>query len=179
MAEEQDRILHVDAIIELRDYFHAYFDAVKTKFVIACVICVAVIAAFTYFFVLIGEQEILLKLSPLFFGFPLIAVIGQLLRIHASCRKYIADLSESEKQVHYIFHEKGDGFDIVRGKNVSHVSWDRVRKVVERSQYFRFVLGKYESLLIPKRFFIDKSDELLMREIILSHLGSKAKLLRA
>ena len=177
MNQEHNRVLQIDATIELRDYFRAYLDANKMKLIVACVICAAVIAGFSYFFILIGEQDILLKLSPLFFGFPLIAVAGQFLRVHASYRKYIADLSDAERQIHYLFNENGDGFDLIRGKNFGHIAWESVRTVVERPEYFRFVLGKYESLIIPKRFIIDKSDEMLMREIILSQLGSKAILL--
>lgn len=177
MKESQNRVLHIDASIELSDYFRAYFDANRVKLIIASVICAAVIAGFTYLFILIDEQEILLKLSPLFFGFPLIALIGQVLRVHASYRKYIADLSEAEKQIHYLFDENGDGFDMIRGNNFNHVAWESVRNVIERPEYFRFVLGKYESLIIPKRFIIDKADVGLMREIILSRLGHRAKLL--
>jgi hypothetical protein len=173
MRETKDRILQVDATIELKDYFHAYFDAAKTKPIIACLIVAVVVAAFTYFFILIGEQEILWQLSPLFFGLPIVAIAGQFLRIHASYRKYLADLSESEKNVHYIFREVGDGFEIVRGKNCGHVAWESVRRVMERPRYFRFVLNKYESLIIPKRFLMYGSDEKVMREIIVSHLGTK------
>src|SRR5678816_585114 len=105
MRETKDRILQIDATIELKDYFHAYFDAAKTKLIIACLIVAVVVVAFTYFFILIGEQKILWQLSPLFFGLPIVAIVGQFLRIHASYRKYLADLSESEKNVHYIFRE--------------------------------------------------------------------------
>lgn len=178
MPESNDRIVQVDATIELKDYFHAYFDAAKTKLIIACVIVVIVIAAFIYFFTLIGEQKILWQLSPLFFGLPIVVIVGQFLRIHASYRKYLADLSESDKNVHYIFRQDGDGFEIVHGKNFGHVAWESVRKVMERPRYFRFVLNKYESLIIPKRFVMNDSDETMMRQIVASHLGSKAKLLR-
>jgi hypothetical protein len=97
--------------------------------------------------------------------------------MHASYRKYLADLSESEKNIHYMFHENGDGFDIVRGKNFGHVAWESVRRVIERPRYFHFVLNKYESIIIPKRFLSQGSNEKLMRKIIVSQLGSKAKLL--
>ena len=133
MLESKDRIVHVDATIELSDYFHAYFDAAKTKLVVACVIVAMVIAAFSYFFVLIGEQTILWQLSPLFFGLQIVAIAGQFLRIHAAYRKYLGDLSESEKNIHYMFSENGDGFDIVRGKNFGHVAWESVRRVIETS----------------------------------------------
>jgi hypothetical protein len=127
MLESKDRIVQVDATIELSDYFHAYFDAAKTKLIIACLIVAIVIAAFAYFFILIGEGKILWQLSPLFFGLPIVAVAGQFLRVHASYRKYLRDLSDSEKHIHYIFHEQGDGFDIVRGKSFNHVAWERAK----------------------------------------------------
>ena len=177
MPESKDRIVHVDTTIELNDYFHAYFDIAKTKLIIACLIVATVIAAFTYFFILIGEQKILWQLSPLFFGLPIVAIAGQFLRFHASYRKYLRDLSDSEKNIHYIFQENGDGFDIVRGKNFGHVSWDSVRKVKERPRYYQFVLNKYESLIIPKRFFLNGSDEALIKQIIVSQVRNRAKLL--
>jgi hypothetical protein len=175
MTESRDRIVQIDATIELKDYFHAYFDAAKTKLIIACLIVALVIAAFTYFFILIGEQKILLQLSPLFFGLPIVAIAGQFLRVHASYRKYLRNLSDSEKNLHYIFRENGDGFDIVRGKNFSHVAWESMQRVIERPRYFHFVLNKYESIIIPKRFLLRGSDEKLLKEIIVSQVGNKAK----
>ena len=177
MLETTNRTIQVDATIELKDYFHAYFDTAKTKLIIACLIVAAVIAAFTYFFILIGEQKILLQLSPLFFGLPIVAIAGQFLRIHATYRKYISDLPDSQKNMHYIFSEGGDGFDIVRGKSFSHVAWENVQKVIERPRYFQFVLQQHESIIIPKRFFFHSSDEDVMKEIIVSQVGHKAQLL--
>jgi hypothetical protein len=79
--------------------------------------------------------------------------------------------------MHYIFREGGDGFDVMRGKSFTHVAWEDVRKVIERPRYFRFVLGKYESVIIPKRFLLHGSDEQVMKEILVSTVGAKAKLL--
>ncbi len=177
MLESKDKIVQVDATIELKDYFHAYLDAAKTKLIIASLIVAIVIAAFTYFFILIGEQKILWQLSPLFFGLPIVAIAGQFLRIHALYRKYLRDHSDSERNIHYIFREHGDGFDIVRGKNFGHVAWESVRRVIERPRYFRFVLNKYESIIIPKRFLLHGSEEKVMKEIIVSQVGNKTKLL--
>ena len=177
MEDPLDRAVRIDATIELGDYFRAYLDAAKAKLAIACLIVLSFTAALTYFFILIGEQHILLQLSPLFFGIPLVAIAGQFLRMHASYRKYLADLSDSEKNVQYIFHEQGDGFEIVNGKNFGHLSWETVRAVVERARYFRFVLNRYESLIISKKFLLTKSDTVLMRKIIRSHMGARARLL--
>ena len=177
MLETKDRIIQVDTTIELKDYFHAYLDTAKTKLIIACLIVASVIAGFTYFFILIGEQKILWQLSPLFFGIPIVAIVGQFLRVHASYRKYIRDLSDSEKNVHYIFRDAGDGFDIMSGKSFSHVAWENVRKVKERPRYFQFVLSQYESIIIPKRFLLNGSDEQALKEMIAFQVGNKAKLL--
>lgn len=178
MLETKDRILQVDATIELKDYYRAALDIAKWRLIISCLIVAATMAAFIYFFVLIGEQEILWQLSPLFFGIPLVAIAGQLLRVHASYRKYIKDLSPSQKNPHYLFHENGDGFDVVRGGSFTHIAWEDVRRVIERPQYFRFDLNKYEAMIIPKRFLVRGSDEQMMKHIIAAHVGSKAKLLR-
>lgn len=176
MIETQTRVLQVDATIELKDYFHAYFDQAKAKLIIACLIVASVVAGFTYFFILIGEQKILGQLSPLFFGLPIVAVVGQFLRVHASYRKYIKDLSDSERNIHYLFRDDGDGFDILCGKSFSHIAWENVAKVIERPRYFRFDLNKYDSIIIPKRF-LHGSDEEMMKAILVSQAGPKAKLL--
>ena len=78
-----------------------------------------------------------------------------------------------------MFHENGDGFDIVSGKSFGHVAWENVRKVIEKPQYFQFVLNQYDSVIIPKRFLMHGSDEEVMKEIIVSQVGDKAKLLRS
>ena len=78
MEESKDRILQLDGTIALADYFHAYSDTVKIKPIAACLIVVALILFFIYFFTLIGEQKILLQLSPLFIGLPIVGIVGQL-----------------------------------------------------------------------------------------------------
>jgi hypothetical protein len=174
MEENNPRVLKVDVTLELKDYFHAQVDEVRIKLIIACLIVATVIAAFTYFFILIGEEKLLWQLSPLFFGFPIIAIVGQFLRFHASYRKHLRGLSESEKNIHYVFPRVGDGFDVLWGKNSSHIAWESVRAVVERPKYYRFVLGHPSSLVLPKRFFRHASDQKLMSEIISVNLEKKA-----
>ena len=176
MLETEDRTLQVDLTIELKDLFHAYLDNSKAKLIGAGLTVVGVIAGFSYLFILIGEEKILWQLSPLFFGLPIIAFAGQLLRVHASLRKYIRDLPDSARNIHFMFQEAGDGFDVVRGKNFSHVAWETVRKVIERPRYFQLVLNKYESMIIPKRF-LHGSDEQVMKEILISNVRHKVKLL--
>ena len=55
-------------------------------------------------------------------------------------------------------------------------AWENVRKVMERPRYFHFVLNQYESIIIPKRFLLNGSDEQVLKEIIAAQVGNKAKL---
>jgi hypothetical protein len=68
-----------------------------------------------------------------------------------------------------------DGFDVVSGKNFSHVAWESVREVIERPRYIRFVLNKSESLIIPKRFITEDADARAIREIAAYQLEGNAK----
>ena len=169
--------MHLNVTIELRDLFRAYFDAMKARIVIAAVICVAVMGGLTYLFLLIDEPEMLLKTSPLFFGFPLIGVIGQLLRIHAAYRKYIAALSESERSAQYMFQDGMDGFDVASRSSFNHIACENVWRIVERKHYFQIYLNKFDSRIIPKRCFCGEAEVEPLREILRSHPGLKVKLL--
>ena len=73
----------------------------------------------------------------------------------------------------------GSGYDVVWGDNFSHVAWGSVRSVVEKTRYFQFRFNKYDSYIIPKRFFHNESEQELLREILRSNLGSKAKLFQS
>ncbi len=166
MTDSQPRTLQIDTTVELKDYFLVYFDSAKIQLIIGLAVILLLFGAIAYFFVLIGEQKILLQLVPLFLGLPLVALVGQLLRVHASYRKYIKKLSIEERQVHYIFKEDGDGFDMVRGASFAHFAWSDIRRIIERPGYFNFTLNDYQSVIIPKRFLRDESERQLIDAIL-------------
>jgi len=180
VAEDpQERILRLHVNLELRDYFRYYLDSIKRKLLIAGIIYAVVTAGFVYFFALIGESLTLLETSPLFVGFPAVAIIGQLLRAHASHRKYLASLSEEEKSLDLVFRDPGNGYDVVTGDNFYHVGWRSVRRVVEKPCYFQFCFNKYESFVIHKRFLRYDSEQDVLRQILRLGVVSKAQLLRS
>ena len=85
---------------------------------------------------------------------------------------------DPEKNIHYIFREGGDGFEVMRGKSFSHVAWENVRKVIERPRYFRFDLNQYDRSSSRRRFLLHGADEQVIEGNGLSPLfGPKAKLL--
>lgn len=170
--------LQIDTTVELKDYFHVYFDTAKVHLVIGVLVVLLFFAGAAYFFLLIGEQKILVQLIPLFLGVPLVALVGQLLRVHASYRKYIKTLSAEEKQIHYIFKDDSDGFDMIRGASFAHFAWSSVRRIVERPGYFNIAFNDYQSVIIPKRFFRDETEIKLMRQIISATSVRDRKLLQ-
>ena len=175
MAEnEQERDLHLQITLEVGDYFRYYLDRMRVKILISAVVYAVVGASLISFFIFIGEQEFVLSL---FVAFPGVLLVGHVLRAHASIRKYIAALSENERIWKFSFRNDSDGYDVVRGDSFAHVAWSSIRSVVEKPRYFEFRFNKYDSYIIPTKFFDSTSEKELLREILRSQLGSRAKLL--
>jgi hypothetical protein len=95
--------VHVNFSLERGDLFSASLQILKARLMIGIGIVVLAIAGLIYFFALIGELGMLLQLSPLFIGFPMLGIGGQLLRVHATCRRYFSSLTESQRQISYMF----------------------------------------------------------------------------
>ncbi len=176
---QPNKIVHVNTFLELGDLFQASFDTIKIKLALAFVICLVVVAVIVYFFLLIGEREILLKVSPLFIGLPFLAIVGQIFRLRASCKKYFSSLSEAQRNAQFTFQDNTDGYDVATGNDFGHIAWESVSKVVEKPDYFRFYRNKFDSHILPKKGFHQASDIEVLREILRLRLGEKAKLLAA
>ena len=177
IENEPESVLHVQVPLEVGDYFRYYLDSNRMKMVIALVIYAVFAAALISFFAFIGEQEMLLKTSPMFLALPAAGIVGQLLRAHASTRKYIASLTEAERVLKFSFRNDGDGYDLVQGDNSSHVAWSSIRAVVEKARYFEFRLSKYASYIIPKKSLASASEQEYLRKVLRSKLGNRARLI--
>ena len=130
--------IHFDFEINQRDLFRMNLDLAKWRIVTGLVVAAIPIVGLSYFFVLIDEKKILLQLSPLFIGLPLATVGGQVLRLHAICRKFVAGLPDSQRRVHYLFQAETDGYDVTYGESFSHVAWNDVLKAIEKPAYLCF-----------------------------------------
>ena len=135
------------------------------------------ISGLVLLFIAIDEKAILLQTSPLFIGLPLVAVGGQILRLHAACRKHVAGLTEAQRRTQYTFYEHGDGYDVTSGESFGHVSWQDVFRIVEQPNSLEIHLSKYDIRIIPKRGFHHPEDIDALRAMLLSSVGSKAMLL--
>lgn len=173
--EDGGRILHLDVTLTGRDFFRVSLAASRKRMAVAACAAGVVIAASAWLFLSIGEPGMLLKLSPLFVGFPLVSLGGQLLRLHAACRRYYAHLPESRRNPHYIFQDASDGFDVITGRDFRHVSWGSVHELVEKQEYFLIYLSRVEVFFIPKGRLVEEEKRVL-RTILSSRLGSRARL---
>ena len=177
MTSSNETIIHLDFSIEHRDLFRASLEMARLRIAIGIGIAVVFIIALIWFFSVIGEQQMLLELSPLFIGLPILGVAGQILRLHAGCRKYINALPESQRAAQYMFPPNVDGYDVTWGGSFSHIQWPGLLKVVEKPNYFLLFFNRFDATILPKRGFHQHSDIPLFRQLLRSALGEKAKLL--
>ena len=170
-------IIHMDFIIAQRDLFLVNFRLARLRLSIGVGIVVILTLAMMWLFTTIDEQPILLELSPLFIGAPLIVVAVHVLRVYAACRRYVSGLPESQRRVQYMFQANTDGYDVTWGGSFSHILWQDLLKVVEQPDYFLFYLNQLEIKILPKRGFHQTSDIPAFRSILQSKLGNNARLL--
>ena len=171
------QVLEVKVTLQVGLYFRCYLESIRNRLLVAASIYVVIAGAFVWFFSFIGEQDFLLKTSPLLLGLPALAIGGQLLRAHASYRKNFSDLKEKDSEVRSVFTEDGDGFDVYHGEDSHHIGWGGVRQVVEGSRYFQIWFTRYESSIVPKKSFTKEPELQLLREILKKRLGPRARLL--
>ncbi len=174
MTTESDTTVPVNFEIDRRDLFRVSMELAKSRLLVAIILVAVLIGGLVYFFLLIGEGEMLMKTSPLFVGIPLIAWGGQILRLHAFARKYVAGLTESQRQFRFTFTSGRDGYDLIRGDSSSYTSWTDVLRVSEKPAHFLIYLNRFEAGILPKRGF-RPVDIPTFRELVRSKLGVRAQ----
>ncbi|HEY0431207.1 MAG TPA: YcxB family protein [Pyrinomonadaceae bacterium] len=169
--------IHVDYEINRRDLFRVNLDLDKWRLVIGLVVSAIPVVAGAYFFMLIDEKKMLLQLSPLLAGAPFVAVGGQVLRLHALCRKFVSSLPESQRRVQYFFQPETDGFDVTQGESFGHVAWTDVSKAIEKPAYFVLYRNRFDATIIPKDGFHSRAEVPTLRDVLRAKLGQRAELL--
>lgn len=168
--------IRIEFEVKHHEIFRMNLDLAKWRILLGLALAAVPIVSLTYFFVLIGETKILLQLSPLFIGLPLVAVGGQVLRLHAQCRKFVAGLPDAQRRVEYIFPPEGDGYDRKFGHSFSYVAWQDLLRVNEKPGHFVFYLNRFEAGFVPKHAFHRSSDIPILRSILAAKLGVRARL---
>jgi YcxB-like protein len=177
MENENAPIIYMDFTIVQRDLFLGSLKLARFRILVGLGIVASLTLGMIWFFAMIDEQHVLLEVSPLFVGLPFVGIMGQVLRIHAACRKYVRGLPESQRRVQYMFLANTDGYDITWGGSFGHILWQDLLKVVEHPNYFLFYLNRFDIRILPKRGFHQSSDIPTFRGILQSKLGNNARLL--
>jgi hypothetical protein len=175
----EDSAVYVDFSIETRDLFRANIFLARFRLMLGLGFSLCLISGLVLIFVAIDETSFLWETSPLFIAMPLVAVGGQVLRMHAICRKSIGALTEAQRRIQYLFYDRGDGFDVSSGESFGHISWSDVLRVVEQRDSFQIYLSKYDVRIIPKRGFHQPGDIPRLRALLSSSSGGKSELLLA
>lgn len=118
-----------------------------------------------------------LFLSFLAVAIPVSVIIFSYQSFMTASRKYVDSLSETDRHYNLIIKPDGNGIECLDGENFSFISWNSIRNVFEREQYFSLEF-RANPFLIMKREFADESDIRLFRKTLADKLGANAKLLR-
>ncbi len=174
MATNNDDSVLVDFEINGRDMFRANMELAKWRLLIGVILVLTLVLPLAYLFIIIGEETIFLQTSPLFIGLPLVALGGQILRLHATSTKYVSALTASQRQPQFTFKSSSDGYDSAFGESFSHTAWKDVMQVIEKPGYFLIYLNRFEVGILPKRGF-QPADIPVFRDIVRSKLSGRAK----
>ena len=177
MNSNDNKSVYVDFEITRSDLFRVNLDLVKWRLIAGLLVAAIPIAGLSYFFLLIDEGKMLLQLSPLIIGAPLVAVGAQILRLRAACNKFVSTLPDSQRRAEYLFQAEMDGYDLSYGESFSHVAWNDVLKAIERPAYFVLYLNSFETRIVPKRGFHVPDDVQVLRSILWAKLGTRARIL--
>ena len=175
MTESEPGVVRASFEINPSECFRISLRLARWRFLAGGLVVLLLTSSFVYFFVLIGEWKLLLQLSPLFIGVPLISLGGPILRLHANSRKYVEALTPSKRKIQLTFAPNGDKYEVVQSESVSQISWNDIMKVTEQPQRFLLYQNKFEIAYIPKKAF-HANDIATFRNIVRTRLGERAKL---
>lgn len=180
MAEvaANQNVLKLDFTIQPADLFRASIKVARTRIILGFAFSLAFISGLVLFFLIIDEKVILAQTSPLFVGIPLLAVGGQLLRLHASCKQYVRSLPVAQRHMSYSFPATDQSFQVASGDSFSSISWVDVMKVVEDRERFLFFFNKFDVRVIPKNAFPSADSIVPFRQLLLSRLDKRVSLCR-
>jgi hypothetical protein len=169
--------IKLEFTVNARDIFRVLLELSKVRIFLGLAFSLFLITGLVVFFFIIDEKRILIETSPLFVAVPLLAVGGQILRLHATCRKYVLSLSPSQRLMQYVFSDEADGFEVHSGDSFGRIGWADVSKIVEQTKHFLIFLNKYDVRVIPKEALASPKELNLFRSILMAKLGSRTQLL--
>lgn len=172
--------LVIDARINLADYKVYWFDYVKKGLPNAVIFWGIFSLGSLFFAYLLRENAVgfwFFVIASFFLIFiPALMYLSNYREFMHSVRIYISELSDDEKNFSMIFKPNSDGFDLVNGKNFSHISWSSVKNVSEKDEYF-IMHFRSQPFILSKGNIKDANELNELRLILSSNLGNKVNFL--
>jgi hypothetical protein len=168
-----DAIVTAEYEVHHQLIFRACLSLARWRLALAALFIALLLAGLIFFFMLIGEQKILWQTSPLFIGIPLLGIGGQILRLHATARKYVSSLLPSQRVVRYAFRADAGAYEVLFGESYGLISWSDHLKAMEKPDFFLLFLNARDITVIPKSAF-EPLGIPGFRNILKSKLGDRA-----
>jgi hypothetical protein len=172
----KQEILHLDYELNLKDYSKIWVDLFKESLpsLIFFWGIAVVLSLLGLFFT--NEKLVFTLTTITFSAIPTYIALSSYQNYMNQAKKAFEQLSDNQKRIHLTFQSNSEGFECMSGKNFSHISWESIKDVNENEDHFIFgMAGNF--FLIPKIALRNDDQINLLRKLILSNLGEKAKLL--
>ena len=170
----ENKILHLEYDFNEQSYQRVWFDEFKktlpnifafwgTGFLLSLLLLI-----------LFKGENFFIFLTFTFIAIPTFIILNNYRTYNSYGKNIVASYPKNQRQIIVTFAT--DGFDFILGKNFSHISWETVKNVIEKEDFFIFTLNS-GPFHLPKTAFRNDSERIFLRQIISLNIGSNAKLL--
>jgi hypothetical protein len=156
----------------LRANYWFFYSNRLTKILLTIVVIGISLYGYTIFSNFASGHDVTTELVPLLPVLAFCVIFNS--TVYFNTKSQFSSLKDFQKKLRYSFSY--DGYDIVDGKSSSHVSWDSIQRAVESKFGFHLFIQKNLFHFLPKRCLQQESDAALIRDILKSSLGDKAKI---
>jgi len=170
MGMNNEQTIQIDSRLKLKDYFHASFWFSFNKIFVKLLVGIAIITLLLFLFAILQNP------STVPFGLlvPSVIVLVIVLSIYLNARRGMSSNKSLRENIRYVFSH--NGIDAIAESSSGHTSWNNMLKAYETSNAFLLLISHNQFYTIPKRFFRSGEQITRFKEMLRSHLSSRAKL---
>ena len=155
--------------LELADYVRANYWFLFRKWSMKIVLVFAGLLVGLFFYTLIQNPD-----SKPFPALILPAIVLVMIgSTYLSAKRNMASNKSLQENIQYTFSK--NGIDAVAQSSSGHTSWNNFLNAYETKHNFLLFISRNQMYTIPKRCFRDADQIAAFKQMLVSHLGSKAK----
>lgn len=167
---DDENKIELDIKLELKDHLRANYWFIFSKWSMKILVVMAVFLTLLFIIIFI--------LNPTAGFFPILImpvfVLFLLGNIYWSTKRNLASHKALQNSIHYTF--SNEGISAVTKSSSGHTSWENILKAHETKHNFLLFASRILIYVIPKRCFQSPTQLTDFKQMLVNHLGSKAKL---